>query len=236
MVKKIFRRIAARSRGARAEFLLPTRPLAELLPGAAEVDVTFPASQVARRRDMVLPLAELLTVAALCRHLMPRRVFEIGTYTGSTTLLMAMNTPDDATIATLDLPPATPLADDAKGGQTPTFTAGSAYRGTIHERKITQLYGDSRTFDFSPWFGTIDLVLVDANHTYPFVKADSTTAFKLIRAGGVIVWDDYVWSPEYPECAGVAEYLHELRKSTTCYHIAGTRLAAYFDRTRRPGA
>jgi predicted O-methyltransferase YrrM len=174
---------------------------------------------------MVLPLPDLLTLATLAKRVAPARVFEIGTFTGESTLLMAMNTPPATSIFTLDLPPPDPTA--RKKHKPPSYIAGSAYAGSPHTSKITQLYGDSRTFDFGPWAGTIDLVLVDANHTYPFVKADSTTALRLLRPGGVIVWDDYVWVPEYPECAGVAQYLHELQRSIPCFRVAGTRFAVH---------
>lgn len=168
---------------------------------------------------MVLPLAELLTVAAICRHRRPKWIFEIGTFTGATSLLMAMNVGPDDRIFTLDLPP-----DEASG-----YSAGSAFARTSYASRITQLYGDSTAFDFSSWYGKIDLVFIDANHTYPFVKADSDTAFKLLAPGGVVMWDDYVWMPEYPECAGVAAYLHELSVRKTCYQLRDTRLAVHVD-------
>ena len=75
----------------------------------------------------------------------------------------------------------------------------------------------------------MDLVFIDANHAYSFVKADTATAFKLLATGGVIVWDDYVWLPEYPECDGVATFLHEFSKSKPCFRLSNTRLAVYVD-------
>ena len=168
---------------------------------------------------MVLPLVELLTVAAICRQRRPKRVLEIGTFTGATSLLIAMNVGQDDQIFSLDLPPTESVG----------YVAGSSFVGTPYAHKITQLYGDSREFDFSPWYGTIDLVFIDANHTYPFVKADSDTAFKLLAPGGVVMWDDYIWLPEYPECAGVAEYLHDLSTHKTCFQLRDTRLAVHLD-------
>lgn len=43
---------------------------------------------------------------------------------------------------------------------------GEAFKGTSENSKITQLYGDSREFDFSPWYGQCDFVWIDACHDY----------------------------------------------------------------------
>jgi predicted O-methyltransferase YrrM len=117
----------------------------------------------------------------------------------------------------LDLPPE----------ETREYKAGSIFRESGYRDRITQLFGDSRSFDFTAWYGTVDLVLIDANHTYPFVKTDSENALRLVRPGGLVLWDDYVWLPEYPGCIGVAEYLHELSRSKQCFQIEGTRFAAH---------
>jgi predicted O-methyltransferase YrrM len=73
----------------------------------------------------------------------------------------------------------------------------------------------------------MDLVLIDANHTYPFVRQDTESAFRLVRRGGAIIWDDYIWSPEHPECEGVTRCLNELACSRPIFQIRGTRLAIY---------
>jgi predicted O-methyltransferase YrrM len=200
-------------------FLLPSRELEDLFPGAGAVQIAFPAIEIQRARSMVLPLGELLTIAAICRQRRPRRIFEIGTFTGATSLLIAMNIGADDQLFTLDLPPTDTLG----------YTAGAVFAATPYARKITQLYGDSTQFDFSPWYGTIDLVFIDGNHTYPFVKADSEAAFRLLAPGGVIVWDDYVWLPEFTECAGVSAYVHELSRRKPCFQLPGMRLAVHLD-------
>jgi Methyltransferase domain len=42
----------------------------------------------------------------------------------------------------------------------------------------------------------IDLVFVDAAHDYPHGLADSRTALRLVRPGGVILWHDF--NPQFP--------------------------------------
>jgi predicted O-methyltransferase YrrM len=224
---ELYRRMRGRARvqdehtlrSLNRNFLLPSRELDDLFPGASSVEIAFPAVEIQRAKSMVLPLGELLTIAAICRQRRPKRVFEIGTFTGATSLLIAMNIGADDELLTLDLP-----ITDTLG-----YTAGAVFAATPYARKITQLYGDSRQFDFSPWYGTIDLVFIDANHTYPFVKADTEAAFRLLAPGGVVVWDDYIWLPEYPECAGVSAYLHELSARKACFQLPGMRLAVHLD-------
>lgn len=202
--------------------LLPVRPLEALFPGISHQPFAFVPSQIPTQHHWALPLAERLVLGAICQHLRPRRSFEIGTYTGASTLVMALNTPDDAHIDTLDLTEAERRAIGA-----PDFALGHHVMQSACAAKVTQRYGDSRSFDFAPYAGAMDLVFIDANHTYPFVRRDSEVAFTLLRAGGVIIWDDYVWQAEHPECAGVAEYLNGLKDTGKCFQIAGTRLAIW---------
>lgn len=63
--------------------------------------------------------------------------------------------------------------------------------------KITHLKGDSTKFDFSPYFGKMDVVFVDGNHHYDFVLNDTKAAFKLLKdENSVIVWHDYTKNGE----------------------------------------
>jgi predicted O-methyltransferase YrrM len=215
-------------------FTLPVRPLAELFPGIETRTAQVAVSQIRRNDQCVVPAAELLALAAICSHVQPRRIFEIGTYTGSSTLIMAMNTPPETEIFTLDIDPAD-RATHQHGlgiGGFLDYTVGAAYQGTPFASKIRQLFGSSLTFDFTPFAGSIDLVFVDADHTYDFVKADTTTALKLLRPGGIILWDDYVWDERFPECSGVTRCVNELAQIRPIARPEGTRFAIYIDKER----
>lgn len=73
------------------------------------------------------------------------------------------------------------------------------------------------------------------NHTYDFVRVDSEHALAMLRPGGLIVWDDYVWTERAPECAGVTRRVNELAVTRPVRRIAGTRLALLVDdRPSRP--
>ena len=88
-----------------------------------------------------------------------------------------------------------------------------------------ELYGDSASFDFSPYEGSIDLVFVDGSHAFNYVKSDAEVALRLIRkSGGLILFHDYdaAWD-------GVTRALNELAVShsamTGLRHLTGTSLA-----------
>lgn len=217
--------------GRYAEFSLPERSLSSLFPTIQAEQITLPVSQIERTDEWEVPINEILALAAITRQLKPRRIFEIGTYLGSSTLVMAHNCPDDAQLTTLDLDPATRDAYLLALGynKSPQYTPGERFMNTSVAAKVQQVYGASITFDFEPYYGQMDLVLVDADHSYDFVKADTAIALKLLRPGGVIIWDDYTWNDRHPECVGVTRYLNELAETKPIARIAHTRMGIYLD-------
>ena len=173
-----------------------------------------------------------LILAALSHSLGCRRIFEFGTYHGETAWLLAHNNPS-AQVYTLDFPD----LDSARSARfeltDPEYferwERGQKFTGTAEGRRITQLYGDSATFDFRPYYRRMDLIYIDASHSYSYVRSDSEVALKMLSDGGTIVWDDYT---HYP---GIYAYLNRLSPTldTPVAHILGTRLAIY---TRRRAA
>lgn len=167
---------------------------------------------------------ELYVVAALGRIRNARMIFEIGTYDGATTALLARANPA-ASIFTLDLPTTehyeASVAEEARNIR--SGGVGSLVSPAQHDH-VTQLRGDSRTFDFSPWYGRVDMVIVDGGHTYDCVAADSDNALKMIHSGGLVVWDDYI--PGWPEVVSVVDGLPEEIR-LRIFRPNGTQLAVY---------
>jgi predicted O-methyltransferase YrrM len=203
---------------------LPIVPASSVAPSSGLIDV--------REIDAVegnVSERELITLCRLVRAANPSELFEFGTFDGRTTLNLAANAPPGARVHTLDLPrssigsAAAPIHDH-EVRYADKAESGSRYKGSDVAARIEQLYGDSGTYDFSPYYDRMDFVFVDASHTYEYVINDSLHAMRMLRAGkGVIVWHDYSrWD-------GVTRALNELRRTESFFSglswIEGTTLA-----------
>jgi predicted O-methyltransferase YrrM len=197
---------------------IPAARLEALFPGVGEREITIRHET----RDRALNHGEAFVLSLITAWLRPRRIFEIGTASGQATLLMALQAPE-AQVDTMDLGNEAPSLGQQRG-QPPwqdLSQIGIAFRGTPAEAHVTQHFADSAAFDYKPFRGAIDLMLVDGAHTYEYVRADSAAALELVRPGGIVVWDDCNFiSP------GVGRALHGLRRDGhAIYRVAGTRLA-----------
>lgn len=172
---------------------------------------------------------EALQICGAMRALNARRVVEIGTYIGATTIQLAANLPDDdGCVFTVDIDPAdlAGLDDhissfDRKLVQKQRVELGSTFRGTEYEGRIRQILGDSAAIDYGSIVGEIDLAFIDGGHSYEQVRADTEAILPHMRPGGAIFWHDY-----QPVCPGVVRYLHELQASRPVKHLRETQLAA----------
>ena len=162
-----------------------------------------------------------------------RCLFEFGTCTGKTTYLWAVNSPPDARITTLTLPPdAGDVLREAEDednahdiAMRESVCTEFLYSGTEAEAKVTQLYGDSKAFDETPYIGQCDLVFVDGAHSYSYVMSDSEKALRMVRPGGFVLWHDYVASPKY--APDIYRTMAELGARLPLVHLEGTAIAAY---------
>jgi predicted O-methyltransferase YrrM len=187
------------------ETVIPKLDLSQVMDRKVRIEIREP-----RGVDGNISLLELMVLNKLVRLAGPVNVLEIGTFDGRTTLNLAANSPDNARVYTLDLP-----ADQLDAAQLPLTrgerryirkaTSGAKYRGTDCERKISQLYGDSAAFDFSPYVEKMDFIFIDGSHSYEYVLNDSKICLNLLnKTKGIIVWHDYMkWQ-------GVTRALNEL--------------------------
>jgi predicted O-methyltransferase YrrM len=187
--------------------------------------LTVPMGDVSFRIWNMDPL-ERFCLAALASLRQPRQIFEIGTFDGSTTLLLARTVPR-AHIYTLDL---SPEYVDGKNDLALARVngAGSKFKGVPESDRITQLYGDSRNFDFSPYFDKMDMVVVDGGHEADCVTPDTENALKMVTPDGLVAWDDY--SPKWPDVVAAVDDAARRRRLVLA-RIADTEIALY-DATR----
>jgi len=180
-------------------------------------------------REGNVTLYELSVISAIVSHRRPRVLLEIGTFDGNTTLQMAHNSPEDARIYTLDLPP----DGDATAALAPGDAAYIAdrqkldrkYAGTSVGHKVVQCLGDSATYDFHSILehGRPELVFIDGSHSYDYVRNDTEKVLEILAPGGAVLWHDYV--PAWP---GVMSYLEDLHTRMPLRCIEGTALV-YLD-------
>ena len=179
-----------------------------------------------------MPPQDLYALLRIARWLRPRKIFEFGTFNGLTSAHLAINT--EAEVYTLDLP--IDLATDLAGygeedkkllrhrGQIGTF-----YRSRDVERRIHQLFGDSRTFDYTPYRAFADLVIVDGCHLFECVMSDSRHALEILGERGAILWHDFA------NLMDVTRACKRLAREVPIFHVEGTSLALYLRGIPTPG-
>ena len=178
---------------------------------------------------------ESLAISYIVQAMKARELFEIGTFDGFSTYHLAKNSPSDAKVYTLNLPVSASFADyattyslweyhgDRKAHELiPLRGIGSVYKTSDVADKVSQLFGDSLSFDFSPYFAAMDLCFIDGGHTYTHVRSDTANALKVLRPGGVILWHDY--NMQHRE---ILRFLDEFAINNKLYHVEGTRLVLH---------
>lgn len=189
---------------------------------------------------------EYNVLLALEKLVMPRKILEFGTAFGETTYLLALNAPESARVWTMDL--------DEEGLKRSKFYMGPAkqeykqfedydprrdwdvahrvfgkkryFNDTPQAYVITQILGDSTTYNYSQLPQDFDFIFIDANHDYDYVKSDTLNSMKIAKKGYCcIVWHDY----NRTDCPGVQKYLDELAKEKDIYHVEETRIALYLE-------
>ena len=203
---------------ARRIATLPEIELADLAPSAT---LTVRVPRASGRTAWSLGAAEQIVIQALIASFGCRTAFEIGTCDGGTTLLLAESLPEDGHVWTLDLPPrefdAMQPTSPIRGNE-----VGRAYRGSLRAQNITQLAGDSLTYDFSEYHRSSDLVVVDGGHEYENGFSDSRAALAIVRPGGLILWDDF-----QPFWHGLVNGICDAMKNRKLARLAGTSLAIH---------
>ena len=162
------------------------------------------------------------------------KIFEFGTCSGKTTYLMALNSPDNATITTLTLNP-----KDLSDIKRDKLDNKVSYRNIInesiydkflfsktnYENKIEVIFQNSLHFDEKLFHNKYDLIFIDGGHTYSIVKSDSEKSFKMLKPNGIILWHDFI--PGKESAKNVVNYINEISKEKEIFHINNTSLCYY---------
>lgn len=206
--------------------VIPTVAPEDLFPGLFARPVQAVELDATQRGG--ISLYETYLLACIVQCLRPQVLFEFGTFEGRTTLQLALNSPPDAVVYTLDLPDdynstryASSFPEEYSVRRLPV---GGIFQYETVSGKIRQLLVDSAMADCKSLQGSVDFIFVDADHGYDYVKSDSENAFSMRSPRGVILWHDYgsKWKD-------VTLFLRDVatRESKRIYHLEKTNLAIY---------
>ena len=162
---------------------------------------------------------------------------EIGTYNGATTRLIALNLPR-AKIHTLDLPPDMHSAESHQSKLPKddfhligNRRIGEAFLSDPAIINVTQHFGDSATWDFSPVQG-FDFVFIDGSHTYQYIRSNTIRCAEAAAGRAAFFWHDFDYC-HYD----VVRYLTEMASAgLPVRRIASTNMAMMdYDRSLHLG-
>ena len=159
----------------------------------------------------MLPSEHAIALVAIAVAENPKEVFEVGTFCGHTTKLLAQNL-RNASIHTIDLPP--DFSPDRDSSQTilkddfhliRQRSVGREYKNQIGSERIIQHYGDTALWDFS-LIRNASFFFIDGSHTYEYCKNDSEKCYKICSGRGTFLWHDCDL-----DHMGVLKFLNEWR-------------------------
>jgi predicted O-methyltransferase YrrM len=192
--------------------LIPIDDADEILPGVGQQTVSLKTFGW-KWGD----LCNLETLVLLCQlaALNDSPIIEFGTFRGRTTYNLAINAPRGPVIS-IDAGASDDSAANIARQSYPHYTPGELLHDLPGEvsKKIHLLVGDSRQLDLSTYYDSCGLVFVDGGHSYEVCMSDSLVALKLVRRGGVVIWDDL--GPFWP---GVQRTVFDLSRKYRICHL-----------------
>lgn len=167
-------------------------------------------------------------LARVCKFFNPKRILEIGTAWGDTTLWLAKNSPE-ARIVTVDVSKEMKVDSIHPDEIKPEAEIGRAYMTAEEDDKyaldvidrVTLILQDSlklslREEDLKPF--PFDMIVIDGAHDYEHVRHDTQTALRVVnKKKGIIVWHDVTTEQ------GVIRTLQEIPQAVL--HVDRTYLA-----------
>lgn len=217
---------------------IPAAAARALFPGVEEIGLIAVEAHGLGFSPETLPILypyEQFVLAAVTRWRAPRAVLEIGTGQGRSTRVLAANSPANALVVTVDLP------SEARGEYSRSCLHGDMEVGRRFANdaaagaRIHQILCDSRQLNpaaLREAYGEMDLILVDGDHGYDAVRADTELALALAGPNTIILWHDFYTFPDYiaegPVKRGVYPALNELAATgrIALRHIIGTYYVA----------
>ncbi len=198
--------------------------------------VKIPSSQIGG-----LFLLESSILVSLIKLINPKKIFEFGTYLGATSVLMAMNSPEETIITTLDIDKNYSLNQSGQDYDLFDAEDNDNYlrslfleNGAVHihrteswiQKKIHQIYCDSKKLNLIEYDleNKFDLIFIDAGHDYESIQNDTMKALAMAKESCIIAWHDYK-SNIHTE---VTKFINELSKQRRIVYVQNTMMALLF--------
>jgi predicted O-methyltransferase YrrM len=141
---------------------------------------------------------------SILAQIRPSRVLEIGSYEGlSTTYIIEQCAAFgpleihciDTWAGAVDLPPQAMSGVEARFDANVKLAIGKVV-APVRLQKIKQRSALALAAHVARGEASFDLIYIDGSHTAADVMIDAVLAFQLLRVGGVMIFDDYLWSME----------------------------------------
>jgi hypothetical protein len=165
---------------------------------------------------------ESIILISLIILINPKMALEIGTYLGRQTFNLAAAMEIGSKIYTLDLDKKSFEHANLCNHDTPIalrhfdYEDQLAFSGTEKEGMIIQLFGDSKKFDFTPYYNKMNFIYIDGGHDIETLNSDTMKALRMVDKTNqyCICWHDY-GNKNYE----VTSYLDTLSKKNNIFHV-----------------
>lgn len=165
---------------------------------------------------------DMLLLAGLAEKMKDCRYFEIGTWRGESVSTVASRAKSCHTLCLTD------QEMRKLGMHERTLNSHRLFSKDL--KNVVQLRGDSRSFDYEGLDQKFDLVFIDGDHHYDFIKNDTEKVFRhLVHQKSVVVWHDYGFHPDqvrFEVMAAILDGVGPVRASRV-YHVAHTKSAIF---------
>jgi predicted O-methyltransferase YrrM len=165
---------------------------------------------------------DIILLKALAKQIDNCSYFEIGTWRGESVVNVAETAKE---CYTLNL-----SKEEMLAMKMPKEYANLHSFFSKDKDNIKHLFGNSLNFDFKGLNKKFDLIFIDGNHTYDFVKSDTQNVFKhLIHDDSIVVWHDYAYNPEKVRSEILAGILDGTPKifHDNLYHVSNSMSAIF---------
>ncbi len=132
---------------------------------------------------------DMMLLAGLAEGIEDCSYFEIGTWRGESVANVASRAESCYTLCLTD--------EEMRSMGMHENTIASHRYFSKDLKNVTQLRGDSRSFDFATLNQKFDLIFIDGDHHYDFILSDTRNVFKhLVHDKSIVVWHDYGFHPD----------------------------------------